>query len=97
MKVSFFETCHDLFLNFNQPTNHDQLPPPYSRPETLQLNLGEINAYSILVGRPEGKGPGVISKLRWDDNIKMDLMKIVDGKCYLLGIILASQVGHCSM
>jgi hypothetical protein len=34
------------------------------------------NAYRILVGNPEGKRP---LRLRWVDNIKMDLRKIVWG------------------
>jgi hypothetical protein len=30
-----------------------------------------------LVGRPEGKRPLGIPRLRWEDNIKMDLREIV--------------------
>jgi hypothetical protein len=33
--------------------------------------------YSVLVGRPEGKKPLGRPRLRWDDNIKMDLEEIV--------------------
>jgi hypothetical protein len=29
------------------------------------------NAYSVLVGKPVGQRP--VGRLRWDDNIKMDL------------------------
>jgi hypothetical protein len=32
--------------------------------------------YRVLVGRPEGKRPLVISRGRWEDNIKMDLQEI---------------------
>jgi hypothetical protein len=36
--------------------------------------MGEkINAYRILVGRPEGKRPLGRNRHRWWDNIKMDL------------------------
>jgi hypothetical protein len=36
--------------------------------------LGEkMNAYRILVGKPEGKRPLKRSRRRWEDNIKMDL------------------------
>jgi hypothetical protein len=34
------------------------------------------NAYSILVGKPEGKGPLRRPRHRWEGNIKMDLRKI---------------------
>jgi hypothetical protein len=33
------------------------------------------NAYKILVGKPEGKRP--LERLRWEDNIKVDLKEIV--------------------
>jgi len=31
------------------------------------------NAYSVLVGRPEGRRPLGKSRHRWEDNIKMEL------------------------
>jgi hypothetical protein len=34
------------------------------------------NAYRILVGQPEGKRPLGRQRLRWVDNIKMDLREI---------------------
>jgi hypothetical protein len=34
------------------------------------------NAYSILIGKPEGKRPLVIPRRRWEDNIRMDLREI---------------------
>jgi hypothetical protein len=34
------------------------------------------DAYRILVGKPEGKGPLGIPRRRWVDNIKMDLTEI---------------------
>jgi hypothetical protein len=38
------------------------------------------NAYSILVGKPEGRRPLGRPRRRWVDNIKMDLRKIeLDG------------------
>jgi hypothetical protein len=33
-------------------------------------------AYSILVGKPEGRRPLGRSRRRWEDNIKMDLREI---------------------
>jgi hypothetical protein len=39
--------------------------------------MGEkMNAYRILVGKPEGKRPLLRSRRRWVDNIKMDLREI---------------------
>jgi hypothetical protein len=35
-----------------------------------------MNAYRILVGKPEGKSPLERSRRRWVDNIKMNLRKI---------------------
>jgi hypothetical protein len=35
------------------------------------------NTYRILVGKPEGKRPLGRPRLRWVDNIKMDLREIV--------------------
>ena len=33
--------------------------------------------YSVLVGKPEGKRPLGRPRLRWKDNIKMDLQKML--------------------
>jgi hypothetical protein len=39
--------------------------------------MGEkMNAYRLLVGKPEGKGPLRRSRRIWVDDIKMDLGKI---------------------
>jgi hypothetical protein len=37
----------------------------------------KMNAYRILVGKPEGKIPLGGPRHRWEDNIKMDLGEIV--------------------
>jgi hypothetical protein len=34
------------------------------------------NAYRLLVGKPEGKGPLERSRRRWVDNIRMDLGEV---------------------
>jgi hypothetical protein len=39
-------------------------------------NGGKRNACRILVGKPEGKRPLGIPRLRWVDNNKMDLREI---------------------
>jgi hypothetical protein len=33
-------------------------------------------AYRVLVGKPEGKGPLRISRLRWEDKIKLNLIEV---------------------
>jgi hypothetical protein len=41
------------------------------------VRIGEnSNAYRILVGKPEGKGPLVIQRRKRVDNIKMDLSEM---------------------
>jgi hypothetical protein len=39
-------------------------------------NVEKINAYRILVGKPERKRPLGRPRRRWVDNIKMDLREI---------------------
>jgi hypothetical protein len=40
-------------------------------------HMGEgRNAYTVLVGKPEGKSPLERSRCRWEDGIKMDLRVI---------------------
>jgi hypothetical protein len=43
--------------------------------------MGEgIGVYSVLVGRPVGKGPLERPRRKWENNIKMDLREIgIDG------------------
>jgi hypothetical protein len=40
------------------------------------------NAYRILVGKPEGKRPLGRRRLRWEDNIRMDIREIRWGGMY---------------
>jgi hypothetical protein len=40
-------------------------------------NVGKKNAYTILVGKPDGKRPLERPRRRWVENIKMDLREIV--------------------
>jgi hypothetical protein len=38
---------------------------------------GEVrNAYKIVVGKPEDKGPVDRSRRRWEDNIRIDLKDV---------------------
>jgi hypothetical protein len=41
----------------------------------------KMNAYRILVGKPEGKRPLGRHRGRWEDNIKMDFIVRVMGWC----------------
>jgi hypothetical protein len=43
-------------------------------------------AYSLLVGKPEGKSPLRIPRRRWVDNIKMDLGEIGWGDVEWIGL-----------
>jgi hypothetical protein len=42
---------------------------------------GKKAAYRLLLGKPEGKRPLGSPRLRWVDNIKMDLVEIGCGGC----------------
>jgi hypothetical protein len=41
------------------------------------ITNGKRNAYTLLVGKPEGKRPLGRPRRRWTNNIMMDLVKIV--------------------
>ena len=41
--------------------------------------LRNIGMYRVLVGKPEGKRPLGRPRLRWGDNIKMDLQEVGGG------------------
>jgi hypothetical protein len=39
--------------------------------------MGEkINAYEVVVGKPEGKTPHGRRRRRWEDNVRMELKEI---------------------
>jgi hypothetical protein len=44
--------------------------------KTCNTNGLKRNAYTLLVGKPEGKRPLEKQERRWRNNIKMDLRKI---------------------
>jgi hypothetical protein len=82
--------------------HNEELHNLYSSPSIIRMiksrrmrwaghvaDLGEKrNAYSILVGKPEGRRPLGRPRRRWVDNIKMDLREIgLDGMdCMDLGL-----------
>ena len=47
--------------------------------------------YRVLVGKPEGKRPLGRPRCRWDDNIKMDLQKVLCGGNFMSG----PHSGYC--
>jgi hypothetical protein len=50
------------------------------RSEGHVARMGETrNAYSLLVGKPEGKRPLGRPRRRWVDSIRMDLVEVVWG------------------
>jgi hypothetical protein len=69
--------------------HNEQLHGLYSSPSIVRVikarrmrweghvaRMGKVrSAYNILVGRPEGRRPLERPRLRWEDNIKMDLRK----------------------
>jgi hypothetical protein len=71
--------------------HNDELHSLYSSPHIVRVikarrmrwvghvaRMGEgRGVYRVLVGRPEGKRPLGRPRLRWEDNIKMDLREIV--------------------
>jgi hypothetical protein len=52
---------------------------------------GRRGLYRILVGKPEGKRPLGRPRLRWEDNIKMDLQEL---GCGSMDWIELAQVRH---
>jgi hypothetical protein len=49
--------------------------------------MGEkINAYRLLVGKPEGKRPPGRPRRRWLDNIRMDLVEVEWGDVDWIGL-----------
>jgi hypothetical protein len=74
--------------------HNDELHSLYSSPNIVRViksrrtrwaghvaRMGEVRGfYRVLVGKPEGKRPLGRTRLRWDDNIKLDLREIgIDG------------------
>jgi hypothetical protein len=38
--------------------------------------VGDSVSYKVLVGKPDGRRPLLRSRLRWEDNIKLDLREV---------------------
>jgi hypothetical protein len=80
--------------------HNEQLRDLYSSPSIIRIiksrrmrwawhvaRMGEKrNAYRLLVGKPEGKGPLRRPRRRWVDNIKMDLLLISSGGVDRIGL-----------
>jgi hypothetical protein len=44
------------------------------------------NAYRLLVGNPEGRGPLGRQRRRWVDNVRMDILELELGDVDLIGL-----------
>jgi hypothetical protein len=54
----------------------------------------QMNAYRILVGKPNGKRPQGKPRRRWVDNIKMDLREIGwDGMDWMMWLRIGTSGG----
>ena len=74
--------------------NNEELNDLYSLPNIVRVvksrrmrwaghvaRMGEDrNVHRMLVGKPEGKRPLGRPRRRWEDNIKMDLLKVGGGR-----------------
>jgi hypothetical protein len=70
-KTAYNEELHNLYCS---PSIFRMIKSRRTRWAGHVALLGEKrNAYRILVGTPEGKRPLGSPRLRWEDNIKMDL------------------------
>ena len=78
-----------LFLHL-QPEDtpcHSDRDPPIIGDKIKKNKMGRAcstygerrGIYRVLLGKPEGKGPLVRPRSRWEDNIKMDLEEVVCG------------------
>jgi len=48
----------------------------------------ERRVYRVVVGKTEGRRPLGRPKLRWEDNIRMDLQEVGCGHMDLIGLVL---------
>ncbi|KAJ4427581.1 hypothetical protein ANN_25229 [Periplaneta americana] len=76
MQTSVSVNCLKTDLDLTSDTNKAPLMRCLRWAEHV-ARMGESrNAYRVLVGRPEGKRPLGRPRLRWEDNIKMDLREV---------------------
>jgi hypothetical protein len=56
------------------------------------VRMGEkINAYRLLVGKPEGRRPAGRPRRRWLDSISMDLAEVGWGDVHWIGLVQDSD------
>jgi hypothetical protein len=67
----------ELYGLYNSPSIVRVIKARRMRWEGHVVRMGEVrSAYNILAGRPEGRRPLGRPRLRWEDNITMDLREI---------------------
>jgi hypothetical protein len=60
------EELHNLYSPPSDEVEEDEMG------KACSTHGAKRNAYSVLVGKPEGKGPLGRPRYRWEDNIKMN-------------------------
>jgi hypothetical protein len=79
--------------------HNEELNDMYSSPNIVRViksrrmrwaehvaRMVEVGGYSVLVGKPEGKRPVGRPRLRWVDNIRMDLQGVGCGYVDWIGL-----------
>jgi hypothetical protein len=90
--LRIFEPKGDEVTEGCRKLHNEELRNLYSSPSIIRMiksmrmrwaghvaRMGEISAYMLLVGKPEGEIPLGSSRCRWVDNIMMDLEEIGKG------------------
>jgi hypothetical protein len=95
-----FEPKRDVVTGEWRKLHNEELRGLYSSPSIIRImksrrmrwaghvaRMGEKrNAYRLLVGKPEGKRPLGRPRLRWVDNIRMDLGEVGCGDVDWIGL-----------
>jgi len=98
-KVFRITGCYESYWLITIVTTHNQLPDVTSLYFILicvrgcnakfynKYTLSCTGVYRVLVGKPEGKRPLGKPRLKWEDNIKMDLRDVGCGGMDWIGLV----------
>jgi hypothetical protein len=92
-----FGPKRDAVTGWWRKLHNEELRDLYSSPSIIRMMrmrwAGHVarmrkkrNAYRLLLGKPEGKGPLVRPRNRWGDNIRMDLGEVGWGDVDWIGL-----------